>query len=165
MSPYRLVEPLPSAPTAGRRPALCTSRTSSSNSTVRQNSTTDSLSIQRMTSSRSRQPPSTAGGIHTCTSSEFAIFSFDEELEYELRREKEVAPVFHVGRSNGRSSHDSTPHYNTSNCNYTGTFTRKQSTTLSIGSTSSTHSTNSNKATWTKSDLDSWQSNYKHISS
>ena len=32
------------------------------------------------------------------SSSERAIFSFDEELEHELRREEKVAPVFHVGR-------------------------------------------------------------------
>lgn len=31
-------------------------------------------------------------------SSELAIFSFDEELERQLKREREVAPVFHVGR-------------------------------------------------------------------
>jgi GTPase involved in cell partitioning and DNA repair len=37
-----------------------------------------------------------AGNVHH--PSERAIFSFDEELERELRREKDMAPVFHVGR-------------------------------------------------------------------
>lgn len=37
-----------------------------------------------------------AGNVHS--SAERAIFSFDEELESQLRREKQIAPVFHVGR-------------------------------------------------------------------
>lgn len=37
-----------------------------------------------------------AGNVHDI--SERAIFSFDEELERQMRREKEVAPVFHIGR-------------------------------------------------------------------
>jgi len=37
-----------------------------------------------------------AGNMHT--SSERAIFSFDEELERQLLQEKDMAPVYHVGR-------------------------------------------------------------------
>ena len=39
------------------------------------------------------------GNVHAYSEgSERAIFSFDEELERQLRREREVAPVYHVGR-------------------------------------------------------------------
>jgi len=37
-----------------------------------------------------------AGNVHPAT--ERAIFSFDEELERQMRRESVVAPVYHVGR-------------------------------------------------------------------
>jgi hypothetical protein len=37
-----------------------------------------------------------AGNVHPA--SERAIFSFDEELERQLRRENAIAPVYHVGR-------------------------------------------------------------------
>lgn len=39
-----------------------------------------------------------AGNIYSASSSERAIFSFDEELERQMAQEKRVAPVYHVGR-------------------------------------------------------------------
>jgi hypothetical protein len=45
-----------------------------------------------------------AGNIHNF--SERAIFSFDEELERQMRREKEVAPVFHIGRGGAGNTID-----------------------------------------------------------
>jgi len=38
------------------------------------------------------------GAGNVFPSSERAIFSFDEELERQLRWERDVAPVYHVGR-------------------------------------------------------------------
>jgi len=46
-----------------------------------------------------------AGNVHSY--SERAIFSFDEELERQMRREKEVAPVFHIGRGGAGNTIDS----------------------------------------------------------
>ncbi|KAK2753070.1 hypothetical protein FQN55_005030 [Onygenales sp. PD_40] len=100
---YRVVEPHPST-TA--RPVIHTSRGGAGNIVSLKNTTTtpgqtatgpasltrlDSRPQKRFTSGRGG-----AGNIHS--SGERAIFSFDEELERQLRREKEVAPVFHVGR-------------------------------------------------------------------
>lgn len=45
-----------------------------------------------------------AGNVHSF--SERAIFSFDEELERQMRREKEVAPVFHIGRGGAGNTVD-----------------------------------------------------------
>ena len=50
-----------------------------------------------------------AGNIHP--SSERAIFSFDEELERQMSRDRHAAPVYHVGRGGagnvyGRSERD-----------------------------------------------------------
>jgi hypothetical protein len=52
-----------------------------------------SFSIPRKTFTTGRGG---AGNVHP--SSERAIFSFDEELEYQLSQERHAAPVYHVGR-------------------------------------------------------------------
>ncbi|KAL4733086.1 hypothetical protein BDV11DRAFT_200748 [Aspergillus similis] len=99
---YRVVEPHPSVPHSGR-PALHTARGGAGNViNLKNTKTTDSrtatgpASLTRLDS----HVPSTftsgrggAGNVHR--SSERAIFSFDEELEREMRR---AAPVYHVGR-------------------------------------------------------------------
>lgn len=117
---YLVVEPHPSVPTT-RRPALHTSRGGAGNVISLCNTrTTDSLtatgpaSLTRLDS----RPPLTfksgrggAGNVHS--SSERAIFSFDEELEREMRRERDIAPVFHVGRGGAGNlvlNHDRSPY-------------------------------------------------------
>lgn len=101
-SNYRVIEPHPSVPHTSR-PALYTGRGGSGNViSLKNTKTTDSRtatgppSLTRLDS----RTPSTftsgrggAGNVHS--SSERAIFSFDEELERDLRR---AAPVYHVGR-------------------------------------------------------------------
>ncbi|EEP75730.1 predicted protein [Uncinocarpus reesii 1704] len=162
MSPYRLVEPLHSAPTANRRQVVYTGRPGAGNTVGLQNNTVNNLpSLKRISSTRPKQFCSSGGSLHTCSSSELAIFSFDEELEYELRREKDVAPVFHVGRSGGTNTfhQDNQLHFNSS-CNYSGNYARKQSTTSSMGSSSA--SANLEKAAWNKRDADSWRASFKH---
>lgn len=71
-----------------------------------------------------------AGDVYS--SSELAIFSFDEELERQLKREKEAAPIFHVGRGGA------------GNMRHPGeySFARKRSETSSIRSNSSADSEN-----------------------
>lgn len=99
---YRVIEPHPSVPHS-TRPAVYTGRGGSGNIiSLKDTKTTDSrtatgpASVTRLDS----RTPSTftsgrggAGNVHC--SSERAIFSFDEELERDLRR---AAPVYHVGR-------------------------------------------------------------------
>ncbi|KAF4974803.1 hypothetical protein F66182_17612 [Fusarium sp. NRRL 66182] len=102
---YLVVEPHPSVPST-RRPALHTSRGGAGNViSLRDTKTTDSLtatgpaSLTRLNSKTPLTYKSGRGGAgNVHSSSERAIFSFDEELEREMRREKEIAPVFHVGR-------------------------------------------------------------------
>ncbi|KAJ5544721.1 hypothetical protein N7535_006891 [Penicillium sp. DV-2018c] len=101
-SNYRVVEPHPSVPHAGR-PAVYTGRGGSGNIVSLKNTkTTDSrtatgpASLTRLdfrTQDTFISGRGGAGNVHS--SSERAIFSFDEELERDLRR---VAPVYHVGR-------------------------------------------------------------------
>lgn len=101
-SNYRVVEPHPSVPNAGR-PAVYTGRGGSGNIVSLKNTkTTDSRSATgpaSLTRLDSRPQPNFisgrggAGNIYS--SSERAIFSFDEELERDMRR---AAPVYHVGR-------------------------------------------------------------------
>ncbi|GKZ22615.1 hypothetical protein AbraIFM66951_011498 [Aspergillus brasiliensis] len=99
---YRVVEPHPSVPHTSR-PALHTARGGAGNvinlkgtKTTDSRSATGPASLTRLDSN----VPSTfksgrggAGNVHSST--ERAIFSFDEELERDLRR---AAPVYHVGR-------------------------------------------------------------------
>ncbi|EAS35199.3 uncharacterized protein CIMG_00553 [Coccidioides immitis RS] len=163
MSPFRFVEPLPTASTTGRRQALYGARTAATNTAGLRSDAANSGSSRRISSSCHRQGCSSARNTPACHSSEFAIFSFDEELEYELRREKEAAPVFHVGR-NGDANifRDSQSNY-TNSCNYSSNFPRKQSTTSSMSS--SNQSTNLEKTTWMKRDTGSWRSSFNHLHS
>ncbi|RAL08114.1 DUF3602 domain-containing protein [Aspergillus homomorphus CBS 101889] len=99
---YRVIEPHPSVPHTSR-PALHTARGGAGNvinlkgtKTTPSQTATGPASLTRLDS----RVPTTftsgrggAGNVHS--SSERAIFSFDEELERELRR---AAPVYHVGR-------------------------------------------------------------------
>ncbi|KAJ5322218.1 Protein of unknown function DUF3602 [Penicillium brevicompactum] len=101
-SNYRVVEPHPSVPHASR-PAVYTGRGGSGNivslkntKTTEARTATGPASLTRLDS----RAPTTftsgrggAGNVHS--SSERAIFSFDEELERDMRR---AAPVYHVGR-------------------------------------------------------------------
>lgn len=105
MSSYRVVEPHPTTPNSSR-PAIHTSRGGAGNVVSLKNTTTTPgqsatgpPSVTRLDSRSQRCFMSGRGGAgNVHSSSERAIFSFDEELECQLRREKEVAPVFHVGR-------------------------------------------------------------------
>lgn len=96
---YRVIEPHPSV----SRPALHTARGGAGNiislkntKTTPSQTATGPASLTRLDS---RAPTAFisgrggAGNVHS--SSERAIFSFDEELERDLRR---AAPVYHVGR-------------------------------------------------------------------
>ncbi|KAF7593081.1 hypothetical protein BBP40_012098 [Aspergillus hancockii] len=136
---YRVIEPHPSV----SRPALHTARGGAGNvislkntKTTPSRTATGPASLTRLDS---RVPTAYtsgrggAGNVHS--SSERAIFSFDEELERDLRR---AAPVYHVGRGGAGNmvyrEHDS------------ATLSRKFSissnaTSSSAGSTSSTGST------------------------
>ncbi|KAF7715287.1 Uncharacterized protein PECH_005357 [Penicillium ucsense] len=133
---YRVIEPHPSVPSSNR-PALYTGRGGSGNViSLKNTKTTDSrtatgpASLARLDS----RGPSTyttgrggAGNVHS--SSERAIFSFDEELERDLRR---AAPVYHVGRGGAGNMIYSD---DASNCS----LSRKYSST-STNTTSSTGS-------------------------
>jgi len=69
-----------------------------------------------------------AGNVHH--NSERAIFSFDEELQREMRQQEAMAPVYHVGRGGvGNMAHPSD-----------SSSRRKNSETASTRSTSSTES-------------------------
>ncbi|EKV07286.1 hypothetical protein Pdw03_0970 [Penicillium digitatum] len=101
-SNYRLVEPHPSVPHAGR-PAVYTGRGGCGNVVNLKNTkTTDSRSatgpaslarLDSRVSSTFTSGRGGAGNVHNST--ERAIFSFDEELERDLRQ---AAPIYHVGR-------------------------------------------------------------------
>lgn len=135
-SDYRVIEPHPSVP-HNDRPAIHTSRGGAGNViNLKNTKTTDSqtasgpASLTRLDSrfsSTFKSGRGGAGNIHS--SSERAIFSFDEELERDLRR---AAPVYHVGRGGAGNMifDDSYSHY----C-----LSRKHSS----GSTATTSSTRS----------------------
>ncbi|OAX77091.1 hypothetical protein ACJ72_08614 [Emergomyces africanus] len=105
--PYHLVEPHPSVPRSSR-PVMHTSRGGAGNvislktttTTPGQSATGPASVVARLDKTRPQDRFTSgrggAGNVHSY--GERAIFSFDEELERQLRREKEVAPVFHVGR-------------------------------------------------------------------
>jgi hypothetical protein len=104
-SAYQVVEPHPSTSTS--QPAFHTGRGGAGN-VARLNSSSSftlgpSASGPSSITALDRHVPKTfktgrggAGNIHQ--SSERAIFSFDEELERQMRRESVTAPVYHVGR-------------------------------------------------------------------
>lgn len=101
-SNYRVVEPHPSVPSS-TRPAVYTGRGGSGNVVSLKNTKTTSsreaTGPASLTRLDSRAPSAFtsgrggAGNVHS--SSERAMFSFDEELERDLRQ---AAPVYHVGR-------------------------------------------------------------------
>lgn len=99
---YHVIEPHPSVPHT-RRPAIHTARGGAGNViNLKNTKTTDSRnatgppSLTRLDSNVPKTFKSGRGGAgNVHSSSERAMFSFDEELERELRR---VAPVYHVGR-------------------------------------------------------------------
>ncbi|KAL1852723.1 hypothetical protein Plec18167_008954 [Paecilomyces lecythidis] len=140
-SHYRVIEPHPSVP-HNSRPALHTSRGGAGNVISLKNTrTTDSRtatgppSLTRLdsrTQSTFTSGRGGAGNVHH--SSERAIFSFDEELERELRREKEMAPVFHVGRGGAGNM----------------IFSDNDSYSLSRKQSSSTTSSTESAADWAK---------------
>lgn len=109
---YHLVEPHPSVP-KNPRPAIHTARGGAGNVVNLKNTkTTDSrsatgpASVTRLDSRRPAPIKSGRGGAGNIHSSgERAMFSFDEELERDLRR---AAPVYHVGRGGaGNTVHSS----------------------------------------------------------
>jgi hypothetical protein len=97
---YALVEPHPQA----TAPYIHTARGGAGNTFKATSSTktfTTSTSIARQ--SVEHKQPNTfksgrggAGNVHH--NSERAIFSFDEELERQMRQQEAMAPVYHVGR-------------------------------------------------------------------
>lgn len=129
---YSVVEPHPHATT----PYVHTSRGGAgnvikTNSTSKYGSTSTSASHPSISSSN---PPKTfisgrggAGNIYH--NSERAIFSFDEELERQMRQQDAMAPVYHVGRGGA------------GNMSYVdASMRRKNSETASARSTSSNES-------------------------
>ncbi|KAJ5732575.1 hypothetical protein N7493_004056 [Penicillium malachiteum] len=137
-SNYRVIEPHPSVPHTGR-PAVYTGRGGSGNvvslkntKTTESRTATGPASLTRLDS----RAPATftsgrggAGNVHT--SSERAIFSFDEELARDLRR---AAPVYHVGRGgagNMMYREDSSSNYSLSR-KYSAASTTTNSSTGSV---------------------------------
>ncbi|KAL3479888.1 hypothetical protein BJX99DRAFT_221402 [Aspergillus californicus] len=138
---YRVVEPHPSIPHTSR-PALHTARGGAGNiislkntKTTPSRSATGPPSLTRLDS----HTPSTfttgrggAGNVHS--SSERAIFSFDEELEREMRR---AAPVYHVGRGGaGNMMHRNKDNDNESILSRKFSSTSQNSAKSNISSTS-----------------------------
>lgn len=160
--PNRIVEPHLPAATGSRRYTgftgrggagnLSPSQNSPSSSRSSSNSPSSNRSSSRQSSQQSYSGRGGAGNLHTC--SEFAIFSFDEELEIELRRAKDVAPVFHVGRGGAANVifDDSL------------NFLRKPSTINSVGSSSSSDS-NHGKSQWASKTVDPWRPTINRSSS
>ncbi|KAJ5168104.1 Protein of unknown function DUF3602 [Penicillium canariense] len=101
-SNYRVIEPHPSVPHS-TRPAVYTGRGGCGNvvslkntKTTNSRTATGPASLTRLNSHTPMTFTSGRGGAGNVHSSgERAIFSFDEELERDLRR---AAPVYHVGR-------------------------------------------------------------------
>ncbi|KAJ5935528.1 hypothetical protein N7466_005075 [Penicillium verhagenii] len=138
-SNYRVVEPHPSVPHT-TRPAVFTGRGGSGNvvslkntKTTESRTATGPASLTRLDS----RAPTTfiagrggAGNVHS--SSERAIFSFDEELERDCRR---AAPVYHVGRGGAGNmisrADDSSSNYSLSR-KYSGASTATNSSTGSV---------------------------------
>ena len=103
-SSYHIVEPHPSTTTAH---AVNTSRggagnvvpLNKTNKPTSGPSASGPASVTRLGSNQRKQHASGRGGAgNVFSSTEHTIFSFDEELEWQLQREKHAAPVFHVGR-------------------------------------------------------------------
>ncbi|EEH45357.1 uncharacterized protein PADG_01507 [Paracoccidioides brasiliensis Pb18] len=141
---YRLVEPHPSVPRSNH-PAIHTARGGAGNimslkntSTTPGQSATGPASLTRLDSRTQDRFTTGRGGIgNVHTGSERAIFSFDEELERQLRREKEVAPVFHVGR--GGAGNTAIPDTFGFSRKYSGGSSRSISSTKSSGADVAKH--------------------------
>lgn len=135
MSPLNTFEH-PHSTFYSKRPTVHTSRGGASNVAPRDKVTSFSQSTGAPTSTTGPHHNSPkelrsfgrggAGDVYY-NSSEWAIFSFDEELECQLRRETEAAPIFHVGRG-GAGDMRHPREYN---------LTKRPSETGSIGSNSS----------------------------
>jgi hypothetical protein len=96
---YSVVEPHPHTTT----PYIRTARGGAGNIVKSSFSQSITASMPAPRSSTDQKRPSTfksgrggAGNVHQ--SSERAIFSFDEELERQMRHQEAMAPVYHVGR-------------------------------------------------------------------
>ncbi|KAK2737979.1 hypothetical protein FQN57_007333 [Myotisia sp. PD_48] len=108
MASYRTVDPYPSNSIDPRHTSMYSfGRGGAGNfhSTQTHHKTTTTSSTSHFTpssrlASNSREWSSTGrgGAGNFYSSTEHAIFSFDEELEQQLKRERDVAPVFHIGR-------------------------------------------------------------------
>ncbi|KAM5433868.1 hypothetical protein MferCBS31731_006875 [Microsporum ferrugineum] len=96
------------------------------------------------------------GNFHS--TSEYAIFSFDEELEQQLKREKDVAPVFHIGRG-GAGNMAAVPDAPITN------LPKKRCGTGSVGSSSGGSSSGGKAKDWPRQNLDSWRGALKAIPS
>ncbi|KAM5431894.1 hypothetical protein McanMca71_005859 [Microsporum canis] len=96
------------------------------------------------------------GNFHS--TSEYAIFSFDEELEQQLKREKDVAPVFHIGRG-GAGNMAAVPDAPITN------LPKKRCGTESVGSSSGGSSSGGKAKDWPRQNLDSWRGALKAIPS
>lgn len=144
---YSVIEPHPSVPNSSR-PAIHTSRGGAGNViNLKETKTTDSReamgppSRTRLGSHTPRTFQTGRGGAGNVRyASERPMFSFDEELERELRH---AAPVYHVGRGGAgnaistRASNSTTINLNESN---------RRRSTCSSATTSTTSSTASGTA-------------------
>lgn len=106
MPKYRVVEPHPSSTRQ-----IHTGRGGAGNVVSRPDATAESTRDPTSLPRHDTHPPKAfisgrggAGNVHDI--SERAIFSFDEELERQMRLEKEVAPVFHIGRGGAGNTID-----------------------------------------------------------
>jgi hypothetical protein len=135
---YHVIEPHPSVPHTSR-PAIHTARGGAGNViSLKNTKTTDSRnasgppSLTRLDSHVPRTFKSGRGGAgNVHSSSERAMFSFDEELERELRR---VAPVYHVGRGGaGNMIHNDTSGSSSLSRMFSGSSSGTSSSSLSMG--------------------------------
>ncbi|PGH08445.1 hypothetical protein GX51_01272 [Blastomyces parvus] len=136
--PYHLVEPHPSI-SHSSRPVTHTARGGAGNivslktttTTSGQSATDTAPATLRDTRPQDRFASGRGGAGNVHSYGERAIFSFDEELERQLRREKEVAPVFHVGR--GGAGNRVIPDGFDMSRKYSGGSVKSASSTESIG--------------------------------
>ncbi|EFQ97908.1 hypothetical protein MGYG_00945 [Nannizzia gypsea CBS 118893] len=98
------------------------------------------------------------GNFHS--TSEYAIFSFDEELEQQLKREKDVAPVFHIGRGGaGNMAAAAFPDAPIMN------LSKKRCGTGSVESSSGGSSSSGKAKDWPRRNYDSWRGALKGMPS
>ena len=100
---YQLVEPHPSTPSTGY---LHTGRGGAGNKVHVSNvshgpTATSRASVTSLESTGPRGYRSGRGGagnVHYTIDAERMMFSFDEELERQMQQERDIAPVYHIGR-------------------------------------------------------------------